>query len=97
MAATRKIEVFSAGCAVCEETIEMVLEACPSCEVEVHDMNDTNIAERAKSLGIQSIPAVLVDGKLLNSCSGRGVDEQELRAAVLAANIAKLPEFLRRY
>ena len=74
----------------------MVLEACPSCEVEVHDMNDTNIAERAKSLGIQSIPAGLVDGKLLNSCSGRGVDEQELRAAVLAANIVKLPELLRK-
>ena len=30
----RKIEIFSAGCAACEDTIELVNKiACPSCEV----------------------------------------------------------------
>jgi len=46
MAATRKVEVFSAGCAVCEQAIEMVRNAArSSC---VLDMKDTRIAERAK-------------------------------------------------
>ncbi len=35
----RKIEVFSAGCPCCFETIELVRKsACPSCEVTVLDM-----------------------------------------------------------
>jgi glutaredoxin 3 len=84
MAAKRKIEVFSAGCAACNEVIDMVRRAaCPSCEVTVHDMKDINVAKRAKSLGIRSVPSVVIDGKLASCCTGRGVDEQVLRAAGL--------------
>jgi len=83
MATTRKIEVFSAGCPACTEVIEMQRAACPSCEVTVHDMNDADVATRAKSLGIRSVPSVVIDGKLADCCSGRGVDEQVLRAAGL--------------
>jgi glutaredoxin 3 len=84
MAAKRKIEVFSAGCAACNEVIDMVRRAaCPSCEVTVHDMKDINVAKRAKSLGIRSVPSVVIDGKLADCCSGRGVDERVLRAAGL--------------
>jgi len=82
MAENRKIEVFSAGCAACIEVIEMVRRAAgPSDEVAVHDMKDINVAKRAKSLGIRSVPSVVIDGKLADCCSGRGVDEQVLRAA----------------
>jgi glutaredoxin 3 len=84
MTAKRKIEVFRAGCAACTEVIEMVQRAaCPSCEVTVHDMKDINVARRAKSLGIQPVPSVVIDGKLAHCCAGRGVDEQVLRAAGL--------------
>jgi glutaredoxin 3 len=38
--------------------------ACPSCELTVHDMNDTNVARRAKSLGIRLVPSVVIDGNL---------------------------------
>jgi len=35
MADKRQIEVFSAGCSVCDETVELVNRiACPSCEVK---------------------------------------------------------------
>ena len=65
MTAKHKIEVFNAGCAVCREAIEMVKRnACESCEVMVLDMNDANIADRAKKLGVRSLPAVVIDGKL---------------------------------
>ena len=84
MAEKRKIEIFSAGCAACIEVIEMVQRAArPSCEVIVLDMMDINVATRAKSLGIRSVPSVVIDGKLADCCSGRGVDEQVLRAAGL--------------
>ena len=40
MTATRHIEIFSAGCQVCEDTIALVNRmACPSCQVTVLDMN----------------------------------------------------------
>jgi hypothetical protein len=84
MAATRKIEVFSAGCPACHEAIELIRRAaCPSCEVIVHDMRDVEVAERAKGLGIRSVPAVAIEGKLAACCAGRGVDMATLLAAGL--------------
>ncbi len=82
MSAKRKIEIFSAGCSACEETIEMVNRiACPSCNVEVLDMRQRETAARAKEYGIRSVPAVVIDGKLADCCAGRGVDEATIRAA----------------
>jgi glutaredoxin 3 len=84
MAAKRKIEVYSAGCATCHEAIEVIRRAtCPSCEVIVHDMRDGEVAKRAKGLGIRSVPAVVIDGKLADCCAGRRIDLTVLRAAGL--------------
>ena len=84
MAAIRKIEVFSAGCAVCEDTITLINKiACPSCEVEILDMHKADVAERARQYGIRSVPSVVIDGKLADCCAGRGPDEATLRAAGL--------------
>ena len=81
MADKRKIEIFSAGCAACNETIEMVRGfACPSCEIEVLDMHEEEIAAKAKGYGIKSVPAVVIDGKLVDCCAGRGVDAEILKA-----------------
>ncbi|RQR32916.1 thioredoxin family protein [Burkholderia sp. Bp9142] len=84
MTAKRRVEVFSAGCAVCNDTVAMVRRlACPSCEVLVLDMHDAQVADRARQLGIRSVPAVVIDGQLASCCAGRGVEEQSLRAAGL--------------
>ena len=81
MATTRKIEVFSAGCAVCEDTIALVNSiACPSCEVKILDMQKPDVSKKAKQYGIRSVPAVVVDGKLADCCAGRGPDERQLLA-----------------
>jgi len=88
MATTRKVEVFSAGCPACEETIQLVNRiACPSCEVSVLDMTDATVAKKAKSLGVRSVPAVLIDGKLADCCTGRGPQEAILRAAGVGQSI----------
>jgi len=82
MSGKRQIEIFSAGCGACTEAVDKVRGMiCPSCEVTVLDMMDSTVAERAKSLGIQSVPAVVIDGALADCCSGRGIDEETLRAA----------------
>lgn len=84
MATTRRIEIFSAGCPACETTISRIRElACPSCDIVVLDMNVADVALRAKTLGIASVPAVVIDGKLADCCAGRGPDEDVLKAAGL--------------
>jgi hypothetical protein len=80
MASRRKIEIFSAGCAVCQTTVDLVRSlACPSCEVAVLDMRDPQVARRAETLSIRSVPAVLVNGRLADCCAGTGPGEASLR------------------
>lgn len=82
MTTKRMIEVFSAGCGACNDAVTLVNRlACPSCEITVLDMQRPNVAKRAKSLGIQRVPAVVVDGKLAECCAVSGPTEAGLRAA----------------
>lgn len=84
MTAHRKVEVFSAGCPACAEVEALVKRlACPSCDVAVLDMHDITVAQRAKALGVRSVPAVAINDQLAGCCVGRGVDEASLRAAGL--------------
>jgi glutaredoxin len=79
----RKVEIFSAGCSTCKETIELVKRlAGSSHDVEVHDMSKSEMASRAKNYGVRSVPAVVIDGKLATCCAGRGPEEHALRAAL---------------
>lgn len=78
----RKIEVFSAGCGLCEDTIEMVQNAaCSSCEVIILDMKDVDVIVRARQLGVQSVPAVAINGILAACCAERGIDLNTLKTA----------------
>ena len=82
MATQRQIEIFSAGCPTCDDAIKLVNSmACASCNVTVLDMNQADVASRAAQLGIRSVPAVVIDGKLADCCGGSGPDEAALKAA----------------
>ena len=84
MSTKRKIEIFSAGCPVCSDAVEMVKRiSCQDCEINVLDMKDHAVAKRAQNLGIRSVPAIVIDGKLADCCAGRGPDEETLKAAGL--------------
>jgi hypothetical protein len=73
MSINRKIEIFSAGCPACQDAIELVNGiACPSCDVTVLDMTDRAVADRAKTLGVQRVPAIVIDGKLADCCKAKG-------------------------
>ena len=84
MSSRRKIEVFSAGCPCCTEAVDMVNRiAGDSSEVQVLDMHQEDVAAKAKEYGVQSVPAIAVDGKLADCCTGRGIDEETLKASGL--------------
>ena len=83
MNAKKMIEVFSAGCATCQEAIAMVRRlAGPSHEIVVHDMQKPETTAKAKGYGVRSVPAIVIDGKLASCCAGRGPEEQALLAAL---------------
>lgn len=84
--AKRTVEVFTAGCPVCEEAVAKVNSiACPDCEVVIHDLNrgcaTNECREKAKKYGVKRLPAVAVDGRLLDCCSKGAVEIKELEAA----------------
>lgn len=82
MLATRKVEIFSAGCKVCDESVNLVRRlACSSCEIIVHDMQARDGAERAARLGVCSLPALAIDGHLAAWCAGPGFNEANLKSA----------------
>lgn len=82
MGTKRQVEIFSAGCPACEDAVQLIERiACPSCTVSVLDMNDPGVADRAKEMGIRSLPAVVIDGRLADCCAGQGPNEAALRAA----------------
>ena len=82
MTSKRHVEIFSAGCPICQGTIDLVnIMACPSCEVTILDMNSDEVSKIAATLGIKSVPAVAVNGALVDCCDVRGINEDALRSA----------------
>jgi len=80
MDSKRKVEVFSAGCALCQEVIDVVKREVGSSQVIVHrNMKDARGLARAEQLGIRSVPAVVIDGRLASNAGG-GVDIQALKS-----------------
>ncbi len=82
----RKIELFTAGCPVCEPVVEMVKSmACSSCEVIIYDLTNPAetelLQEKVKTYGIKALPAIAVNGKLLSCCQNKGISVDELKNA----------------
>ncbi len=76
------IEIFSAGCTLCDDVVKDVQEKyAESSEVKVLDMHDAVIAHRAKEIGITAVPSIVIDGKLADCCSGRGIELGSLPTA----------------
>ncbi|MGH7860375.1 MAG: thioredoxin family protein [Candidatus Binatia bacterium] len=83
----RTIELFTAGCPCCDETVALVQSlACPSCDVSILDMRTDEAAQaKAREYGVRRIPAVAVNGKLADCCQVGAVDAGTLRGLGLGA------------
>lgn len=80
--AKRKVEVFTAGCPVCTDLVELVkATACPDCQVIIYNLNQGQGVEEAKGYGVTAVPAVVVEGKLLDCCRRARITRDDLEAA----------------
>jgi glutaredoxin 3 len=80
--AKRKVEVFTAGCPVCIDLVDLVkATACPHCELTIYNLGQGQGVEEAKNYGITAVPAVVVEGKLLDCCKRAHVTKHDLEAA----------------
>jgi DNA-binding transcriptional MerR regulator len=80
---TRKVEVFTAGCPICEPAVELVRRIAGSDDdVTIYDVNsDPQAAARARAANVTRLPTVLVDGRPAGCCQFGPVTEADLRAA----------------
>jgi DNA-binding transcriptional MerR regulator len=81
----KTVEVFVAGCPLCDETVRTVQSvACPGCEVKVYDLREGCATDDCRNLaqryGVKAVPTVVVDGQIAHCCRTNGVDEASLRA-----------------
>jgi hypothetical protein len=82
----RRVEVFTAGCPICDDTVRLVQSlVCPSCDLQIYDLREgcaTNVCrEKAKRYGVTAVPAVAVNGILLDCCRREPITADRLRAA----------------
>ena len=80
----RLVEVFVAGCSLCDEAVKLVRElAYSNCKIKIYDLHQENEAEKEKmtQYGIHRVPAVVVDGKLAECCSSQQPVSREMLVA----------------
>lgn len=82
----RTIELFTADCPLCHDAVTKVQAlACPSCDVAVYDLREAarqpNGMAKARAYGVTTVPAVAVNGRLLDCCKGERLMPEILRAA----------------
>lgn len=91
MSKKRIVEIFTAGCPTCEPTVNLVKSiACDSCEVIVYDLNEgcdtMECRDKAEKYGVSQVPAVAVNGELLDCCKKGSITKEALEAAGIGQN-----------
>lgn len=87
--AKRLVEIFTAGCPLCDETVKLVRElAYDHCDIQVYELHaeDTTHREKAGQYGINRVPAVVVNGQLAGCCQNQ---QPVSREALVAAGIGQ--------
>ena len=79
----RQIEIFTAACPVCEPIVALVKEtACENCEITIHNLSEQNEntsgITKMEEYGVKRLPAVAVDGKLIDCCKNIEITKNDL-------------------
>ncbi|AGA80345.1 MULTISPECIES: thioredoxin family protein [Echinicola] len=79
----RQVEIFTSNCPVCDPVVSMVKDlACDQCEITVYDLvkqcEDKTCLSKLKEYQIKKVPAIAVNGKLLDCCQDQGITKEEL-------------------
>lgn len=65
---TVKVEFFSAGCRLCEQSLSLLCEHLPGVDIEVHRASecvDGSCCALAARYGIRAVPSLVVDGRIV--------------------------------
>ncbi len=79
----RQVEIFTAGCPVCEPVVQMVKDtACDNCEITIHNLSaqcESKIyVTKMEEYQIKRLPAIVVDGQLLGCCKNIEITKKDL-------------------
>lgn len=62
----RQIEIFTADCPLCDETVKLVRKlVCSSCQVSIYDLREPVDLAKAEQYGVNGVPAIAVNGRLV--------------------------------
>lgn len=81
----RTVEIFTAGCLVCDPIVPLVKEtSCDNCEITIYDLvkqcEEKTCTDKMRAYGINQVPSIVVNGKLLDCCD-RAITKQDLTNA----------------
>ncbi len=87
----RQIEIFTAGCPVCEPVVQLVKDtACENCEITIHNLKDQCESKicltKMEEYRVKRLPAIAVDGKLLGCCENNEITKKDLVDAGIGVN-----------
>lgn len=79
----RQIEIFTAGCPLCDPVVKMVKElTCDQCDIQIYDLvkqcEDKTCLGKLEDYHVKKIPAVAVNGKLLSCREDQEITREEL-------------------
>jgi glutaredoxin-related protein len=79
-----RVEIFTAGCPVCNPIVDMVRELVTEGDNEVTVYNLVQQCETEECLtkvqqyGIKRLPAIVINGELLGCCKNNGITRDDL-------------------
>jgi glutaredoxin len=88
-----KIEIFTAGCPLCNSVVGMVKELASewSYELIIYDLvkqyENKECKTRVELYNVKRLPSVVVDGKLLACCTNQDITSQDLITAGIGKNV----------
>ena len=88
MTELRKVEVFTAGCSLCADAVQLILLHTvddPTCSVTILRMTDESTRKKVSQYGVTRVPAIAVDGRLADCCRGSAIDGDTLRSLGIGA------------
>ena len=79
----RQIEIFTAGCPVCEPVVALVKEtACENCEITIYNLSEQNEntdgITKMKEYGVKRLPTIAVDKRLIDCCKNVEITKGDL-------------------
>lgn len=86
----KTIEIFTAGCPVCEPIVGMVKEMASSGDkITIHNLatqcESKTCVKKANEYGVERLPAIAVNGKLIGCCKNVGITKDDLVNAGIGA------------